>query len=183
MTDIRPRIIEQYSEWTALSALRSGAPIKSRRDVYGALRQIDFAPLFAIDRGPISTDDFDRWHEHAVSGLLAGEPRLTVGWAAKILNIYLKTRCYVGAQGRSNLSSVIHPPIDGGLWEGLRRRFPNRPDILDRSNCVSRIKDIVEYDCYERIIDGCRAAAGELNCKLIEVDQLWVGTEFEAPPS
>nr|MBA3560844.1 hypothetical protein [Gemmatimonadaceae bacterium] len=116
----------------------------------------------------------------AVEDLLACERRLNVGWAAKILNVYLKTRCYVGAEGRHDLSKAIHPPIDGGLWLGLKRHFGERSDILDRSNCVERIKDINEYDCYERIIDGCRDAATELGCKLIEVDHLWAGTEFLA---
>ena len=110
---------------------------------------------------------------------MAADPRLTVGWAAKILNVYLKTRCYIGAEGRHHLSEAIHPPIDAGLWLGLRRRFADRPDILARSNCVERIKDVRKYECYTRIIDGCRAAAKELRCKLIEVEQLWVGTEFD----
>lgn len=178
MPDVRPRIIEQYAKWTALSALRSGAPIKSRRDVYTAFCHVDFIPLFDKALGPIRADEFNPWHALAVANLLAHDSRLTVGWASKILNVYLKTRCYVGSQGRHDLIEAIHPPIDGGLWIGLRRHFGDRLDILERSNCVERIKDIVEYDCYERIIDGCRAAANELKCRLIEVEQLWEGTEF-----
>src|SRR5262245_44648789 len=77
MSDVRKAIIATYAEWTAMSALRSGAPIKSRRD------------------------------------------------------------------------------------------------ILERTNCVKRIKDIVDYECYRRIIDGCRIAAKALECELIEVEQLW----------
>lgn len=181
MADIRSDIIAQYAGWTALSALRSGAPIKSRRDVYTALSHVDFPVLFDTSLGPIATEDFSAWHEHAVADLRGRDNRLNVGWAAKILNVYLKTRCYVGAQGRSGLSDAVHPPIDGGLWLGLERRFAHRPDILERSNCVRRIKDINEYSCYERIIDGCRDAAAELECKLIEVEQLWTGTEFGKP--
>lgn len=149
MPDVRPRIIAQYAEWTALSALRSGAPIKSRRDVYTALRQVDFASLFDTALRPISAAEFNGWHASAVASLLASEPRLVVGWAAKIVNVYLKTRCYVGAQGRHQLSDVIHPPIDAGLWLGLEQRFGDHPDILTASNCVRRIKDITEYACYE----------------------------------
>ncbi len=73
---------------------------------------------------------------------------------------------------------MIHPPIDAGLWLGLERKFTDRPDIIERTHCVSRIKDIVDYECYRRIIDGCRAAAKALDCELIEVEQLWAGTEF-----
>ena len=179
MDHIRSQIIAQYAEWTALSALRSGAPIKSRRDVYSVIRRIPFDALFAKELGPISGSEFNEWHSQAIATMIQGQRRLTVGWAAKIVNVYLKTRCYIGAQGRHHLSEAIHPPIDSGLWLGLSRRFADRPDILERSNCVGRIKDIVDYDCYSCIIDGCRAAARELGCKLIEVEQLWAGTEFE----
>jgi hypothetical protein len=179
MDDIRSAIIEQYAEWTALSALRSGAPIKSRRDVYTVIRRVPFAPLFDTALGPVSVKEFKVWHARAVTQMIRDEPRLTVGWAAKILNVYLKTRCYIGAQGRHHLNEAIHPPIDSGLWLGLSRRFADRPDILEHSNCVTRIKDIDDYDCYERIIKGCQAAARELRGKLIEVEQLWAGTEFE----
>jgi hypothetical protein len=178
MSDVRRAIIATYAEWTAMSALRSGAPIKSRRDVYTALRAVDFSLLFADKRGPINRATFDAWHKKAVKTIIDQEPRLTVGWATKIINVYLKTRVYIGAQGRHHLKEMIHPPIDAGLWLGLARRFPDRPDILERSNCVGRIKDIVDYECYRRIIDGCRAAAKALDCDLIEVEQLWAGTEF-----
>jgi hypothetical protein len=43
---------------------------------------------------------------------------------------------------------------------------------------VERIRDIVDYDCYIRIIKGCRMAAAELGCSLIEIEQLWAGTEI-----
>jgi hypothetical protein len=91
----------------------------------------------------------------------------------------LKTRVYAAGQGRQHLTQTIHPPIDAGLWLGLKRRFADRPDILERTHCVNRIKDITDYDCYRRIIDGCRDAAKDLKCDLVEVEQLWAGTEFE----
>lgn len=182
MSELREQIIGTYAEWTALSALRSGAPIKSRRDVYGALRAVDFRWLFDKQLGPINRTDFDAWHEETIAAMIAREPRLNVGWAAKIVNVYLKTRAYIGAQGRHHLIEHIHPPLDAGLWLGLARRFGERPDILADTNCVGRIKDITDYACYRRIIDGCRVAAQALDCKLIEVEQLWAGTEFEATP-
>jgi hypothetical protein len=178
VSDVRKAIIATYAEWTAMSALRSGAPIKSRRDVYTALRGVDFGVLFKDAHGPINRTTFDSWHADAVRRMIVREPRLTVGWAAKIINVYLKTRVYIGDHGRHHLKEMIHPPIDAGLWLGLARRFPDRPDILERTNCVNRITDIVDYECYRRIIDGCRIAAKALKCELIEVEQLWAGTEF-----
>lgn len=182
MSTVREKIIRTYAEWTAMSALRSGAPIKSRRDVYTALRAVDFAVLFDDALGTISRDTFDSWHSDAVRTMIEQDPRLTVGWATKVINVYLKTRVYVGAQGRPHLTQMIHPPIDAGLWLGLARRFRDRPDILKKTHCVTRIKDVADYDCYRRIIDGCAAAAEALDCELIEVDQLWAGTEFVPPP-
>src|SRR5262249_12348004 len=127
MNEVRKAIIATYAEWTAMSALRSGAPIKSRRDVYTALRGVDFEVLFDEALGPINRSTFDAWHAEAVQDMLLREPRLTVGWAAKIINVYLKTRAYIGAQGRHHLKEMIHPPIDAGLWLGLQRRFADRP--------------------------------------------------------
>ena len=178
MADPRAAIIATYAEWTAMSALRSSAPIRSRNDVYRALRAVNFKVLFDTGLGPISRGSFDEWHEDSVRLMLLREPRLTVGWATKILNVYLKTRAYVAAEGRRNLMDMIHPPIDAGLWLGLSRQFAGQPEILAMTNCVSRIKGIVDYDCYRRIVDGCLAAAALLGCKLIEVEQLWTGTEF-----
>lgn len=183
MNNVRAEIIETYAKWTAMSALRSGAPIKSRRDVYTAIAGVDFPVLFEKALGPINRTTFDAWHEASTNGLIQREPRLSVGWATKIINVYLKTRVYIGAQGRHHLKEMIHPPIDAGLWLGLERRFKDRPDILDQTNCVRKIKDIKDYECYRRIIDGCRAAAKDLGCELIEVEQLWAGLEFAAAPA
>jgi hypothetical protein len=69
---VRAGIIETYAQWTALSALRSGAPIKSRQDVYSALRSVDFDPLFDLERGAVAREEFDSWHQAAVEHLIAG---------------------------------------------------------------------------------------------------------------
>ena len=67
MTNVRADIIATYAQWTALSALRSGAPIKSRHDVYTSLRDVDFEVLFDDSLGPINRSTFDAWHQAQVS--------------------------------------------------------------------------------------------------------------------
>ena len=178
MTQPRETILRAYAEWTALSALRSGAPIKSRGDIYPLLRNGLFAQLEDRALGQVSAGEFDVWHESACAAIAVREARLQVGWAAKLLNIYLKSNAYVGGAGRPGLAAVLHPPIDAGLWLGLRRRFADRQDILELTHCVTRIKDIADYPCYRRIITGCRLAATALGCTLLEVEQLWAGTEI-----
>ncbi len=93
-----------------------------------------------------------------------------------MLNIYLKTAVYAGGLGRSGLAAALHPPIDSGLWSGLRRRFKGH-DLLSKTHTVERIKDIRDYPTYRTIIEGCKLAAARLGCLLIEVEQLWEGAD------
>jgi hypothetical protein len=102
-------------------------------------------------------------------------PKLPVGWAAKLINVYLKTRVYLAGDGCPELVDRIHPPIDGFLWRGIKARFENIPGITDQTHVVSTIKGIRTYDTYRTIIGGCEQIASELGCRLIEVDQLWKG--------
>jgi hypothetical protein len=172
-TDCRTTIVDAFARWTALSALRSGSPVKSRADIYPLLRSVDFASALALRGASCSVEAFDAWHRRAVLALKAKDSRLGVGWAAKLVNVYLKTACYVGDLGSPALRDVLHPPIDAGLWSGIGQRFKGRPDILKDTHHVTRIRDIQTYDRYKRIVAGCRLAAGVLGCRLIELEQLW----------
>lgn len=179
MTEFRRHIVLDFAKWTALSALRSGAPIKSRVHVYGLLDAVAFSGV--LQPGPpIAGEEFDTWHEVETLALCARDRRVPTGWSAKLINIYLKTAAYVGDLGRPGLRNALHPPIDAGLWEGLAEEFRGRSEILDDACCVRRIKDITEYSIYRRIIAGCRAAADALGCSLIEVEQLWRGSATPA---
>ena len=176
---IRELIVRTYAEWTALSALRTGSPIRSRKSVYRAIRQLDFSQLVDPSLGRIECEEFERWHTGALRRLGEVEPALAqqIGWAAKIVNVYLKTYAYVGDQGRANLRGCLHPPIDAGLWKGVKRQFRGRDDILGDTHCVTTIQAITTPELYAQLIRGLRAAATELGCSLIEVEQLWEGTK------
>ena len=173
MKATRMRIIIDFACWTGLSALRSGSPVKSRSDIYRLLNAIPFDVLFVPSTAPVQATEFATWHRTATLDLCKREPRLCVGWAAKLINVYLKTAAYVGDLGRPQLADVIHPPIDRGLWAGLAARFASRREILDKTHVVTSVGDIREYDTYVTIIAGCRLAAEALSCALIEVEQLW----------
>jgi hypothetical protein len=174
MSEPRPQIVLDFARWTALSALRSGAPIKSRADVYRLLDAVAF-DVVLHPGPPLTSVAFDSWHEAETLKLCGRDPRVPIGWSAKLINIYLKTASYVGDLGRPGLREALHPPIDAGLWAGLSERFGGRRDIVDDACCVQRIRDIRDYLIYSRIITGCRVAAHELGCSLIEVEQLWRG--------
>jgi hypothetical protein len=119
VTDCRAQIIRTYAGWTALSALRSGAPVKSRARIYPLLHSVDFAALLATDGRPVTATEFAVWHRRETLAICDREPVLCVGWATKLLNVYLKTAAYIGGLGRPGLAPLVHPPIDAGLWGGL----------------------------------------------------------------
>jgi hypothetical protein len=109
----RTKIVKTFAGWTALSALRSGSPVKSRKLIYSLLRCVRFAELFSPADTRMLERDFGRWHREAVESLAAREPSLAVGWAAKIVNVYLNTAVYVGGlgrPGRGTASTLPTPP-------------------------------------------------------------------------
>ncbi len=175
MPKFRAQIILDYAKWTALSATRSGAPIKSRGDVYPLLDAVTFGEVLSPG-SPISRTDFDAWHEAQTQALCARDGRVPIGWRVKLLNVYLKTAAYIGDLGGPGIRELIHPPIDSGLRKGFAERFRGQPEILNEVCCVRRIQDITEYETYRRIIAGCRAAATVLGCSLIEIEHLWLGS-------
>jgi hypothetical protein len=168
----RRKIVHDFAKWTALSALRSGSPLKSRTQVYYLIEKHgNLTALFDTTRA-IDETEFDRWHEKTVLAFCKSEPALKrnsqVGWAAKIVNVYLKTRVYLAGEGRKGLVSVIHPPIDTDLQRGLKREFPHR------SWKIMRIKEIRSYqDDYFSFVQECRSVAKEEKCFPIELEVYW----------
>lgn len=180
MADCRTLIVTTYAGWTALSALRSGAPVKSRAAIYPLLSRVDFDAILSPGGSAVTPAEFTDWHRRETLAICEREPAFCVGWAAKILNVYLKTAAYVGGLGRPRLVEVLHPPIDKGLWDGLKHYFVSKDSgrkITAKTHTVEQIKAIRDYPTYETIIDGCRDAALELKCLLIEVEQLWEGAK------
>jgi hypothetical protein len=175
--DLRTGIVTAFAGWTALSALRSGSPVKSRARIYPLLRLADFDALLRVPPRVLTADHFDEWHAAAIKRLCREDDELCVGWAAKLVNVYLKTTVYVGRLGPPELIEFIHPPIDGGLWAGLNGPLARRPAIRARTHGVRRINQITTYTQYLEIIEGCRELARELGCRLIEVEQFWQGAD------
>lgn len=166
-------ILSTYGAWTALSALRSGSPVKDGAQIYPALKRVPFVELFDPLGGNVEAAEFDVWHRKAVASL-SSDLELCVGWAAKIVNVYLKTTAYIGDLGRPGLRALLHPPIDGGLWEGIKKEFAKEPQITRQARHKTKIKDILDYDAdYLVIIGGLRLAAQHVGCDLIEVEQFW----------
>ena len=169
----REKIINAFAEWTAFSATRSGCPIKSREKIYPLIRIPDYN--FIIKKDNISQEEFDKWHEDNTLKIKKANNILPIGWATKLINIYLKTRVYVAKEGSLDLIKCIHPPIDNELWKGIKKEYAHDKEIIYLTHKVDRIKNINDYSIYKTIIDGCRLIALKRNCYLIEVEELWQG--------
>ena len=167
----RHLIIKEFAAWTALSALRSGSPVKDRVRVYGIIHRIDFDEVLSGSR-PISQAEFNTWHKQVVE-VIATELSLCVGWCVKIVNVYLKTTSYVGDLGRPGLREVIHPPIDGILWKAVEKGYAGNQNILSLTHSKRLIRDIKTYADYQKIISGLELVSTGLACTLFEVEQLW----------
>lgn len=178
----REKILKSYSEWTTLSALRNATRfhISSKNDVYPLLNKIPFDEVLDKSRGKIDKGEFNAWHKRVSETIVDEVSKIgkQFGWTAKVLNIYLKTYCYVGDGGRPGIRDCLHPPIDKGLWDGIKNKFKDDKEILDKTHSKKAIKDISSYNEYMTIIEGIEKACEKLNCSLIEIEQLWEGTKI-----
>jgi len=63
-----------------------------------------------------------QWCTEILAFLLAKNVvKATYGLAAKLVNVYLKSAVILGERGKSQLASVIHPPIDGLLLKDIAK--------------------------------------------------------------
>jgi hypothetical protein len=166
----REAIVTAFSEWTAFCAARRG---RSSEMLYPLIRKPEYSEI--LRAAHVSQDEFEKWHAKSTMAIHdASEERLSVGWGAKLINVYLKTRVYIARDFcSSNLIEFIHPPIDNMLVNNIRRMYGNRREIWQKISIFSSIAGISDYSSYRQIIDGCREIAKERQCLLIEVDELW----------
>ena len=173
--DHRDAIIRDFARWIAYCAV---APVADESEIYSALDGVDFALLFDRERGLVSAAEFAEWHRDAASRITRAAPRVNAGYAAKMINEYLKTRCYVAGCGRDGLANVIHPPIDDGLIAGLRKKLSERAELRDDLASVPSMERMDGYGDYERLIRICERAARLAGCTLMESELFWDGVDF-----
>lgn len=177
--DSRQVVIRSFARWAAASATRQGCSMRGRA-LYGHL---DNVPLDAILFGdaPITAEEFSKWHRQAVEAL-SDSSSIGIGWAAKLVNLLLKVRAYIGTEGRPGLREHLHPPIDNKLVEAIRNRYPidgsqraQNFELRRRVDLGSPISSVRSYEEYLYVIEGLREVARREGCGLCEVEQLWPG--------
>ncbi len=170
-------ITHQFARWCAFSSTRSGAPLKSRSEVYPLIDMPLYKEILTSEK-IISEAEFNQWHEANCKLISNFRYEWPIGWSAKLINVYLKTMTYIGRIGRPNLDSLIHPPIDGGLWDGIKTKYGNYHEIINCTHKVSRILNIESYETYSKILNGIKMIRDMEGWKLIEVEKVWEGTNF-----
>lgn len=168
---IRRKIILDTAAWGAFSSTRSGCPIKSREHIYPILDQICFEDVLDEKKGAITKEEFDVWHKKQCLKLSNGlekqkpmDKNSMIGWAAKIINVYLKIACYSGGLGREGLMRFIHPPLDGGLARGIKGHLELR---------IPTIKSINSYETYREVIQEIEKHTSSNGWVLVEIEKYW----------
>ena len=166
----RGEIVRDFARWIAYCSVSA---IADEGEIYAALDRVDFSPLFDRGRGCVTAAEFAAWHRTAAETASRASPNLNAGYAAKMINEYLKTRCYVAGFGRDGLADVIHPPIDDGLIAGLRKNLSARAELRDELASVPVMERMDGYGEYEILIRVCRRAARLTGSSLLESELFW----------
>jgi len=125
---------------------------------------------------PIQEREFAEWHREQTERFQRSAELInndfSIGWAAKAINVYLKTSAYVGDLGRPGLRSLLHPPIDTVLRNQILTRCG--PELAAEVSFRS-IASISTYGRYLEIMEGLRRFGQTLAppCALFEVEQFW----------
>jgi hypothetical protein len=146
--------------------------MKSAERLRNRLAKVELGKLYGTDT--ITRDEFDGWHKRNCLRLRDSGLH-PVGWAAKLLNVYLKTLVYVGGYGRRDLVNWLHPPVDNILIKRLKEECARKDVSVPKSlDDWTRIKDVRTYDGYMTLIEDLRHLAPELDtCTAFELERFW----------
>ena len=112
------------------------------------------------------------WRQEIISFGTKQELVITHGVAAKLINVYLKSRFVCGGFADSPKVQALHPPIDRVLLEELARKdFGGKRKFWAQSNKCGWSK--FDSATYEGVIKRIREALN--GSPLWEIEQFWKG--------
>jgi hypothetical protein len=159
--EIRKEIIRQFAYWTVVSALRSGSKIKSREKIIRLLKVINLGELLKVT----SQEQYDSWHTIQTKNIVnKSEKILSYGWAAKIVNVYLKTLVYISSDFYQNVKPFLHPPVDGILLRSL---------IKEGKNITRMPLFKIEEEEYFKLINEMKIIMEKEGLCLLEIEKYW----------
>jgi hypothetical protein len=174
--------IEQHTHlFAAWAASRAASVIGCRFSVERGrtvLEAVGFVADFSTPEqlpDPVNVDaQHKQWRNCACDFAANNGLTLTHGVAAKLINVYLKSRFVCGGQHSHKNVAAMHPPIDKLLLEKLaKNNFGQASKEWKRFSANGWSK--LTSDCYEDLIDLIRTNIGDKPLWMIE--EYWKGNQ------
>lgn len=116
--------LHNYAIWTAARAAQRG--FTTTKNIQAAINSTYLEKLLEGEISISDKEEFDRFHVTCCKQIMDklknllrdNSYKVTYGRAAKIVNIYIKTAIVI-PNPESNLSFIVHPPIDRILLSNL----------------------------------------------------------------
>jgi hypothetical protein len=117
-------IQHRFAAWAAASAARVSPKCRFRAaDGVAILEGLGFGPGYGKpDKLPLPSrfdDQHRKWREKAIRLAKGRRIRMSHGVAAKLINVYLKSRFICGGHADHPKVAALHPPIDSILLKSL----------------------------------------------------------------
>ncbi len=116
---------------------------------------------------PARMDDaHKKWRERVIIAARRRKLRFSHGVAAKLINIYLKSRFTLGGHEKHPNGAALHPPIDSLLLKAVKRN----------NVCSAKLRtnwSTFDSETYQQIIERLRGMQAGLPFWTIEAD--WAG--------
>ena len=126
MSSTLGQIQHQFAAWAAATAGSASPKCRfSTADGIGILEAIGFKPAYGKPERLPHPAAFDkahrRWREKAIREAKRRRIAISHGVAAKLINVYLKSRFICGGHADHPKVAALHPPIDSILLKELAR--------------------------------------------------------------
>jgi hypothetical protein len=162
-----------FACWAASRAASTSILFRFKvRDGKNYLEGSGFTKDFEIDDLP-TPDIFDSEHEKWREAIILQKPGWSHGVAAKLINVYLKTRFVSEFSANENTVAAIHPPIDSILLDGLIQHNDNINS--DDRKYLKKVKwSKMSSKQYEKVIEIIKKTVGHKK-PLWSIEKYWRG--------
>jgi hypothetical protein len=169
-----------FACWAASRAASTSLLFRFKvRDGKNYIESAGFTKDFEIDNLP-TPDSFDSEHKKWREAIIRQRPGWSHGVAAKLINVYLKTRFVSEFSAYDNKVAAIHPPIDSILLKGIIQKLDEKNKEKDeiiqgQINYLKKVKwSKMSFEQYEKVIDIIRQTLGPGE-PLWSIEEYWRG--------
>jgi hypothetical protein len=164
-----------YSAWAASRAASVKGARLSVVQGRSVLEACGFVKSFSSPDQLPTPAEIDGAHRHwRITACASSEVHISHGIAAKLINIYLKTRFVCGGNHEHERVVALHPPIDAVLLRNFGKTLKLR-GFEQHQEIQSTRWTQLDSDGYEKLIDFVR---NELNGEpMWMIEKYWTGNQ------